>query len=264
MEPARPGSETWTQAREGATDTRRLVALTAQGQAEMNQDRSGIDDILADVRKDWAGLSTADQAARTLNLEDGEGGGTAAPAAAIAAVQAPADRLPPPPAPPAPTPPPTATTPGGPEVAPHAPGEGRDVVLLRNGGRLRGSVRAGAGDEAVSITLVDGSVRSFKSAEIRDIQYGGGSPVVADAKLRAVPAAGGRAASGAEAPPSGSDAPLSAAGGPPAPAPAGGSTASAAGPQAAARAKVNCNPPYDVDDQNRKVFKPECYLKPQR
>src|SRR5262249_10266540 len=75
------------------------------------------------------------------------------------------------PAPPAPTP---AANPGAaaaapPAAAPAAP-EGVDVVILKNGGRVRG--RGMVDDPAgVTVFLADKTTRALKRAEIERVEY---------------------------------------------------------------------------------------------
>ncbi len=66
-------------------------------------------------------------------------------------------------------------------------GEGQDTVLLKNGGRLRGTVFAEDPVQGVSIKLLDGTTRNVPPAEVARVEYGppAGAPATAPA-----PAAG--------------------------------------------------------------------------
>jgi hypothetical protein len=61
-----------------------------------------------------------------------------------------------------------------------------DLVLLVNGGRLRGVVIEEDPQKGVRIKLVDGQIRSLKPSEVREVQYHGAS---APAAAAAAPAA---------------------------------------------------------------------------
>jgi hypothetical protein len=217
---------------EELAQTRRLVPLQTEGQAELDGQRGDVEETIANAQKDWASLSPEERAERTLNPEDGEGPDVpAAPAEPVAApAVAPVVSQPEAPA--------VAAAPASPE---RGGGEGRDLVILKNGSRFRGAVTVGATDDTLTIRLPDGNVRSIKAADVRDVQYS--EPVrTASVQPRTTP----RRASADSPPP---------------PTPAVQPAKSDAAPPTAAHGKTNCNPPYDVDDQNRKVFKPECYLR---
>jgi hypothetical protein len=207
MQAVHPRTEIWDEAKRELADSRRLLPRVAEGQAMLDGRRADVDETIANAQKDWGGLSASERADRTLASEDGEGGGETAPPPATE------------PAPPAPPPAQVST--------PTPPPSREDLVILKDGSRFRGAVSVGhpgsAGDDVVSVRLMDGSTRSFKPTEVQDIRYGVG-PRLAAAQ--------------------------------PAPAPRVDPSSANAG-----RAKVNCNPPYDVDELNRKVFKPECYLR---
>jgi hypothetical protein len=50
--------------------------------------------------------------------------------------------------------------------------EGEDVVMLSNGGRVRGTVIEQDPRSGVRIKLLDGTIRSLTAAEVREVQYG--------------------------------------------------------------------------------------------
>jgi hypothetical protein len=213
LEPIKGGTGAWAEAQRDMTQTHRLASLGRAGQAEIDAERSEIEERIASAKEDWAALSSSEQIDRTLGPDDGEGPG---------------------PAPPTPEPPAPAAVVPDPSPVPASPAPGHDVVVLRNGSRFRGTATTENG-ATISIVLLDGSARSFRSADVKEV-VSAPSPRPAEASKR--------------------------------PLPRGGESEPASPPRAEARAAAtrepppNCNPPYDVDDKNRKVFKPKCYLTP--
>lgn len=51
-------------------------------------------------------------------------------------------------------------------------GDSDDTVLLKNGGRLRGTVMEESPSKGVSIRLPDGTVRSIKPSDVKKVDYG--------------------------------------------------------------------------------------------
>lgn len=69
------------------------------------------------------------------------------------------------------------------------PGSNDDVLLLANGGRVRGVVMAEDPVKGVRIKLLDGSVRNVPPAEVKEVRYAGSQPPPATDAAAAPPGA---------------------------------------------------------------------------
>jgi hypothetical protein len=68
-------------------------------------------------------------------------------------------------------------------------GDSDDTVILKNGGRVRGTVLVEDPGKGVTIKLADGTTRTVPAADVKNVQYG--APAAAPAPAAPAPAAAG-------------------------------------------------------------------------
>jgi len=73
LDPVRPSEAEWREIPKSLAESNRLIALVAQGQAELNADPANLRKIVEDGKRKWAEFSPQEKAAHALDFGDGVG-----------------------------------------------------------------------------------------------------------------------------------------------------------------------------------------------